>query len=376
MPAEVPDSRPERIRTRDRAQRLVAKLLLRLPESLSARLAGGPPPIVDGQRLDPGIHLLRALRAKVSRYGLTEPTIAIARSRYRRDTTARISRRTAVAEVRDLTIEGAAGPLAARLYRPQGRALGSRLLVYLHGGGFVIGDLDTHDEPCRILCRHGRTLVLSVAYRLAPEHPFPAAVDDAIAAYRWACSNAASLGVDGNSIAIGGDSAGGNLAAVVSHHTARAGDAPSAQLLIYPTVDPLTRRPSHELFADRLFLTARDVAAFQRAYRGGQHGDPRNPRLAPLLAHDLSGLPPTLVITAGFDLLRDEGEAYAHALRDSRGRVRLRRFASLAHGFIHLTDISPTARKAMREIAREWRILLDGAPLPDDDLGTSAEHRA
>jgi acetyl esterase len=214
--------------------------------------------------------------------------------------------------------------------------------------------------------------VLSVAYRLAPEHPFPAALDDALAAYRWACANAASLGVDPNAVAIGGDSAGGNLAAVVSQIAARAGDAPVAHLLIYPTVDPVTERPSRRLFAQGLFLTARDVAAFHRAYRGTQQGDPRNPRVAPLLAHDLSGLPPTLVVTAGFDFLRDEGEAYADALIAAGGRARLRRFPSLAHGFIHITDISPTARRAMIDTAREWRALLDGAPV-NIDLGERIE---
>lgn len=374
MPADARHAPRDRPRIGERLQRAIAKLLLRLPESMIVKLAGGPPPIVDGQRLDPGLHLLRVLRAKRHRFGLVEPSIPLGRARYRRDAASLAARRTVVGEVRDLTVDGASGPLPARLYRPGDRALGARLLVYLHGGGFVIGDLDTHDEPCRVLCRYGRTLVLSVAYRLAPEHPFPAAVDDAIAAYRWACAHAGEFGVDSNEVSIGGDSAGGNLAAVVSHHTARAGDAPAAQLLVYPMVDPLTRRPSRDLFGEKLFLTSRDVAAFDRAYRGGQHGDPRNPRIAPLLAHDLSGLPPTLVVTAGFDLLRDEAEAYARALRDAGGTVRLRRFASLAHGFIHITDLSPTARQAMREVAREWRALLDGAPVPDDDLNGETWH--
>jgi acetyl esterase len=367
---QADDARPPRDQPRfgERLQRFVGRMLLALPERLIVALARGAPPVVDGQRLDPGVHLiLRALGRRGRRPGLTEPTIAFGRARYRREAFAFAGRRTEVGSIENMTVDGAAGPLDARLYRPPGPALGAPLLVYFHGGGFVIGDLNTHDEPCRILCREARTLVLSVAYRLSPEHPFPAALDDSLAAYRWAAANAATLGVDPHTVAVGGDSAGGNLAAVLSWQAVHDGDAPAAQLLIYPSVDPVTRRQSRQLFADGLFLTQRDVAAFERAYRGAVRGDPRNPRVSPLLAHDHRGLPATLVVTAGFDLLRDEGEAYASALQAAGCVVRLRRFASLPHGFIHLTDISPASRHAMRETAREWRALLDGAPLGADD---------
>ena len=264
--------------------------------------------------------------------------------------------------MRDLTVGGAAGPLGARLYRPLAADGDGSLLVYLHGGGFVIGDLDTHDEPCRVLCRYARMAVLSVAYRLAPEHPFPAAVDDALAAWRWARDNAATLGIDRAQISIGGDSAGANLAADVSQLTTQANEAPAAQLLIYPSVDPVTVRRSRELFADGLFLTLRDVEAFERAYRGTRHGGAPDHRVAPLLAPDLAGLPPALIVTAGFDVLRDEGEAFAAALEMAGSVVRLRRFSTLTHGFIHMTDVSPAARRAMRGIATEFRMLLDTLP--------------
>ena len=361
MPADRSAEARDRPRFGERLERAIGWLLLRLPARALIALAGSAPLAIDGQRLDPGVHLLRAARAKRVRHGLIEPTIAIGRARYRRDARAFVGPRTRVGAVRDLAVAGAAGPLGARLYRPAAASDDGSLLVYLHGGGFVIGDLDTHDEPCRMICRHARTAVLSVAYRLAPEHPFPAAVDDALAAWRWVRANAATLGSDPARITIGGDSAGGNLATVVSLLTARSGEAPAAQLLIYPAVDPVTTRRSRELFASGLFLTMRDVEAFEHAYRGARTGDAKDPRVAPLLAAELHGLPPALVITAGFDVLRDEGEAYAAAMEAAGNTVRLRRFSSLTHGFIHMTDVSPAARRAMHEVGHEFRALIDAS---------------
>jgi acetyl esterase len=368
MSVEDPRLLRDRPRLGERVQRLLGRLLLRLPERAIVKLAGSAPPVVDGQRLDAGVHLLLTDRAKHLRYGLIEPTVAAGRARYRRDTFNFAGRRTRVGSIRELTVDGAAGPLGARLYRPSRAEVDMPLLVYLHGGGFAIGDLDTHDEPCRVLCRDAQTAVLSIAYRLAPEHPFPAAVDDAIASWRWVRANARTLGIDPARVAIGGDSAGGNLAAVVAQMTAGSGDAPAGQLLIFPVVDPVTPRPSRELFRTGLFLTMRDVDAFARTYAGGQSGDPRDRRVAPFFASDLRGLAPALVITAGFDVLRDEGEAYARALRDAGNVARLRRFPSLIHGFIHITDVSPVARDAMREIAREWAALRDGRAARHDYL--------
>lgn len=339
-------------------------MLLRLPARVLVALAGSEPLVIDGQQLDAGLHFLRVMRAKRVRHGLAEPTIATGRARYRRDARAFAGRHTRVGSVRELTVSGATGPLGARLYRPRGAGDGS-LLVYFHGGGFVIGDPDTHDEPCRVLCSYARTAVLSVAYRLAPEHPFPAAVDDALAAWRWALANAGTLGVDRLRISIGGDSAGGNLAAVVSLLTARTTEVPAAQLLIYPAVDPVTERRSRELFGAGLFLTMRDVEAFEKAYRGGKSGESRDRRVAPLFSSDLDDLPPALVVTAGFDVLRDEGEAFAAALEAAGNSVRLRCFPSLTHGFIHMTDVSPAARRAMREVATGLRELLDSAAVKD-----------
>jgi acetyl esterase len=238
-------------------------------------------------------------------------------------------------------------------------------MVYLHGGGFVMGDLDTHDEACRILSRHGMMHVLSVGYRLAPEHPFPAALDDAWSAWQWACTHAARFGADGNRIAIGGDSAGGNLAAVTAQRIIASGERPpSAQLLLYPATDGHAdvSRPSRELFGDGLFLTNADREAFTKAYIGGTTVASDDPRVSPLRARDLAGQPPALVVTAGFDLLRDEGEAYADALRAAGNRVELRRYPSMSHGFFNLTGICRGAREAGIEVATAMRAMLDEGP--------------
>jgi acetyl esterase len=349
-----------------RAQLAAARVISHLPDRVKIRLSGEPPVIVDGQQLDPQLQFLRSVSRRRRVRGLIEPSIAAGRERYRRETRAFRGPMTPVAAVSDFHIPGPASSLRARHYVPVS-APGdppAPLTVYLHGGGFVIGDLDTHDEPSRMLCRHARVHVLSVEYRLAPEHPFPAAVDDVREAFAWARAHAASLGADPRLVAIAGDSAGANLATVVSSMASRDGQGPVAQLLIYPATDLVTERPSHRLFADGFFLTRADCEAFFRCYISGADAPHHDPRLSPLLADDLSTLPPALIATAGFDPLRDEGDAYVHALERAGTMVRVQRFPGLGHGFIHMTGVCPAARQAMVATARAWRALLEGfAPL-------------
>ena len=336
----------------------IARLLSMCPDAVKLRLSREAPLAIDGQRFDAMAQLLRHIARARGAPRLLEPTIEAGRLRYRRETHVFRGPVTRVGAVRDLQIDGACGPLRARHYSP-GSPTGAPLVVYLHGGGFVIGDLDTHDEPCRIVCRHGGAHVLSVEYRLAPEHPFPAAVDDACAAFTWAQVNAAALGADPTRVAIGGDSAGANLAAVVSLLRTRSGATPPfAQLLIYPTTDMGTRRRSHDLFGDTFVLTMADCDAFYRCYVGDTGARRDDPRLSPLRAQDLSNLPPALVVVAGFDVLRDEGEEYARALGAAGTPVEIRRAPDLGHGFIHLTGICSAARRVMLDIARDWGNLL------------------
>ncbi len=283
-----------------------------------------------------------------------DPEPAEVRARTHREALVFSLVKTEVGSVRELEVDGAAGPLRARHYRPPqtGAAGQEPLLVFLHGGGFVIGDLDTHDEPCRMLCRHAQIQVLSIDYRLAPEHPFPAAVDDALSAFRWAVEHADELGADPGRVAVGGDSAGGNLSAVTSQLAARdGGPAPAFQLLLYPVTD-LTdaRTESGRLFAEGFFLTESDRQWATRHYFAGDDTDQSDHRASPAFAQDLSGLAPAIVVTAGFDPLRDDGEAYADALRRAGTPVVSYRAPELIHGFINMTTV-PAARDAALRVA-------------------------
>jgi acetyl esterase len=330
-----------------------------LPPRLQRRLFGAPPRI-DGQTLASDTHtLIRIAELAGSETFMSEMGVEEARASSRREAAVTARRPPIPMErVEALAVPGQAGPIPARLYVPAGLPANapSPLLAYFHGGGWVIGDLDSHDGVCRFLAAAAGTAVLSVDYRLAPEHPFPAAVEDAWAGFAWAALNAAALGVDPARIAVGGDSAGGNLAAVVSL-LARSGGGPlpAMQLLLYPPTDAAADLPSRRLFATGFLLTKDDMDAFERCYLP-PGTDPADPRASILLAPDLSGLPPAYVATAGFDPLRDEGEAYALRLREAGVPVALRRHRGLVHSFANQTAISRTARGAMLEAAGALRM--------------------
>lgn len=356
---ELPTQPSEELTRRDRFDARLGRMLLRAPPRVQLRLSGKAQIRRDGQDLDPGIQLaLRSLELRgtptlVGPPG-SNPDPPEVRARAHREALVFSQHRTEVGSVRELEVEGADGPLRARHYRPPdpGTSQMPPLLVFFHGGGFVIGDLDTHDEPCRLLCRNAGVQIVSVEYRLAPEHPFPAGVRDALAAFRWALAHASELGADPERVAVGGDSAGGNLSAVIAQLAARGGGpAPALQLLIYPVVD-LTdaRTASGRLFADGFYLTDHDMQWSTRHYLSGAESDATDPRASPALANDLSGLAPAIVITAGFDPLRDEGEAYAAALRKAGTRVALYRAPELTHAFINMTTV-PAARDAALRLA-------------------------
>ena len=241
---------------------------------------------------------------------------------------------TPVAEVRDLAADGPAGAIPVRLYRPAGLASPAPALLYLHGGGWVIGDLETHDVLCRALAAQAGVAVVAVDYRLGPEHRFPAAVDDAVAAMRWLHREASALELDAERLAIGGDSAGGNLSAVVAL-TLRDAASPirlRQQLLIYPGTDMRAVAPSHTTNGEGYLLTRDTIAYFRGHYiEVAQWADWR---ASPLLHPDLSGLPPAFVLTAGFDPLRDEGRQYADALSAAGTPAQYVCFERQIHGFI------------------------------------------
>ena len=351
MSADIPISGRQRIESR------IARAMSALPSHLQVFLSGRPPVTIDGQTLLPEIQLMLAAVERQAPPPITEMSVPEARAHFRARA-AMASGEPPPVRTRDLMIEGGAGPLAARLYTPDGSDGQRPLLLFLHGGGFVVCDLDTHDAPCRILCQHGDLCVLSVDYRLAPEHPFPAAVEDARAALAWALEHAAELGADPNRVAIGGDSAGGTLATVACLLAASDGGPNAAlQVLLYPGVDSVHSYRSHELFGEGFGLTVGEIDWFITHY-AGEH-DLADPRISPLLTDDMPDLPPTLMVSAGFDPLRDEGDAYVDALRAAGTTVYVRRFAGLVHAFANMAGISPASRAAMIEVAHETRLLLD-----------------
>jgi acetyl esterase len=253
-----------------------------------------------------------------------------------------------VGEVRDLQAEGPQGAIPLRLYKPAGAGAGALpVLVYFHGGGWVIGDLDTHDVVCRTLCAGSGCAVVAVDYRLGPEHRFPAAVDDAHAAVRWLRAQGAALGLDAARLALGGDSAGGNLAAVTAIAMRQAGEAPARlQLLIYPTTDMRAVAPSHTTNGQGYVLT-RDTIAYFRGHYIADAAQWADWRASPLLAEDLSHLPPALVLTAGFDPLRDEGRQYADALSAAGVATQYVCFERQIHGFITMGRVIDEANTAL-----------------------------
>jgi len=262
-----------------------------------------------------------------------------------------------MARVESLSIPGPGGEMAARLYVALGTPQPPQpLLVYFHGGGWVIGDLDTHDGVCRFLADHGGCRVLSVDYRLAPEFPFPLPVEDAVAAFAWAHEHAGELGADPGRMAVGGDSAGGNLATALCIQNRDAGNPqPAMQLLLYPVTDAVGGQQSRDTFAKSFLLTRNDMEWFENHYIPDGI-DEADPRASMMRATDVSGLPAAYVATSGFDPLRDEGEIYAARMREAGVQVVLQRHSSQIHGFANLTAICPSARAAMLEVAGALRM--------------------
>lgn len=256
-------------------------------------------------------------------------------------------------QTRELRWRGPAGESAARLYVPNGLAERSEALLYIHGGGWVTGDIDTHDPLCRKLAARANVRVISIDYRLAPEHPFPAAVDDAVAAFRWTVDHAAELGIHPARIAVGGDSAGGNLSAVVGLRCASDAVRPALTLLLYPALDATLAQPSHATFGDRWFLTRPMIDWYYDHYTGGREKLAQHADLSPLLAPSVEQAPPALLYPAHFDPLRDEAVRYAERLARSNVAVKLHCWPTFIHGFALMTRASPAAAAAVDRIGEE-----------------------
>jgi acetyl esterase len=270
---------------------------------------------------------------------------------------AKLARKEPIHRSHDRRISGPGQDLTLRIYEPREAGPGEKLpvLLWFHGGGFVIGNLDTHDHACRALATRADCLVVAVDYRLAPECRFPAAVDDCIATLRWLALHALEIGGDPARIAVGGDSAGANLATVCAILARNDGYPKLAhQLLIYPCTAPEPETPSHRQFAEGFLLTRKTITWFYKQYV-------RSPkefydfRFAPLVAEDLSGLPPTLVIVAGYDPLRDEGVDYAKRLIEAGNRVTLANYEGMIHGFLLMGGAMDAAQQALAQSAEALR---------------------
>jgi acetyl esterase len=324
-----------------------------LPEVVRRRLAGAPIQI-DGNVLDPDLQLLMRLE------GLLPSTMkSVPAARVNMVTVNKLvaGQPRELQRVTELTVRGADGQLGARLYVP--RSTGRGLLVFFHGGGWTVGDLDSHDAYCRDLAEEAGIRILSVDYRLAPEAEAPVAAEDAIAAFTWAVEHAEDLGVDPALVGVGGDSAGGNLAAVVAQQCVLRGlPAPALQVLIYPAVDLVGRRPSRDLFPEGFFLTEQDI----NWYRDHYTPDPAirsDPLVSPIFAEDLSGLAPAFVATAGFDPLRDEGNEYAALLSEAGVAVTHICEPGMIHGYANILAIGGETRAAQLRIAQHIRSVLN-----------------
>lgn len=336
-----------------RVQAAASQLVFWLPKPVRRAIAGRQVHL-DGQDLALDAQLLLRLQ-KLARADLVGDSVEKSRALLDAGRHLVSGKPVEPVSVREIAVPTPDGDLPATLYTPVGLPEQSGLLVFYHGGGWVLGTRASHDNAVRFLAKHAGVRVLSIEYRLAPEFPFPAAAEDALAAFEYAVAKASDLGADPERIAVGGDSAGGNLAAVTAQEALRRGGPfPAFQLLIYPATDFAQRYRSQDLFAENLFLTDKDMKWFQGHYIP-EGTDLTDPRLSPLRADDVSGLPPALVVTAGFDPLRDEGEAYAEKLREAGVPVALRRHEDLIHGFINFTGVGTRFREALAEMAGALR---------------------
>ncbi|OBB83694.1 lipase [Mycobacterium colombiense] len=332
-----------------------AKVIPWIPTAIRRGLVRGRSVIIDGNTLDPTLQLMLSGLRAVGIDGLVVDDDPQASRAQMRESTVGFAGPQIHVDVDELSLPGPAGDIPARHYRPAGGEA-APLLVFYHGGGWSIGDLDTHDALCRLTCRDAGIHVLSIAYRLAPEHPAPAAIEDAYAAFTWAYRHAEELGGTPGRVAVGGDSAGGNLAAVVSQMARDEGaPAPVLQWLIYPRTDFTAQNRSLTLFSRGFVLTKRDIDWFESQYLRRSELDRTDPRVSPALAESLTGLAPALIAVAGFDPLRDEGESYAEALRAAGVAVDLRYLGSLTHGFANLFQLGGDSMVATSELISALR---------------------
>ena len=339
-------------------QQTIAKLVMKLPGGILVKMAGGKPVTIRGRTLEPQLQMVMWNGRKAPPLSSLPP--AMAQAAVKETLAAVAAPMEPGVRYEDITLPGPDGnTIPARIYRPDGQDPKAPLMVYYHMGGGVVGDVETCHAWCSMIADRVKCPVLSVDYRLAPQHKFPAGIDDCIAAYEWGMRNASKFGAPEGMAAVGGDSMGGNFSAIISQEMQREDKPlPVMQLLIYPAIDLVEEFPSRKDFGETFSLSTDTMNWFMDQYlpEGFNRADPM---LSPGQTGSLDGLPPAVVITAGHDPLSDEGDEYAKRLKDAGVPVVHKRYDSLAHAFTAFTAISPGSRKACLEIADMVRSVYD-----------------
>lgn len=329
-------------------QKVVVTRLVNIPKPIMRKLAGKPI-IIDGQTFNLPLQLVIKLLA------ISPKKMAIEDIRAEIDEQgawlAQAHHPDIITDEFQVAVTG--GSIRLRRYRHRDAAGQQPALVYYHGGGYVVGSLTSHDTPCEHLAIDGKCTVISVDYRLAPEHPYPTPVNDGIAAFRYIASHPDEFGVDAKRLAVGGDSAGGNLAAVVAQQTKSDQHSPMLQLLWAPWVDMSTERKSYDLFGDGFFLD-RSQARWYISHYINNEADKVNPLVSPLFG-DVSGVAPAVILVAGFDVLRDEGIEYAQKLKDAGVDTELKKYETLPHPFLNMAGEIDDAKVAFAEATKTLR---------------------
>ena len=339
-------------------RKALVHLALSRSDAALIKASGGSPREVRGMQLDPRFQFLEDQSRKRA---VDWSTMSVQTLRAQSDQGAALFGGGGVSSVRTekVYVTGRSHSVPGRLYLPHVRDNSAAMLVYYHFGGGVIGSLESCHRLCALIAKESGAPVMIVEYRLAPEHPYPAGLDDCLAAYAWALDNAARYGAPAGKAAVGGDSMGGNFAAIAAQHF-KGPRGPVLQLLIYPAVDFVSDTPSMHDFSDAFPLTAETVDFFIRRYLP-EGADPSAPRVSPGRTQDLRGLAPALIYTAGFDMLLDQGQAYADRLKEAGVKVEYACFETLPHGFVAMPSAAPAAEAAIRRIAKETTAALKGA---------------
>lgn len=341
----------------EKSQGMTVRVLDRLPVFAQQRLAKALNYPYQYPKLDPLIKCVMAFQLKQGKVGFIHEDYQKSREQFEVNVRALKNKPTAIEHVEDLRLPLFSGTLFARHYHPKTNKK-LPMLVFFHGGGFVVGSLDTHDEACRLIAKYVQVQILSIDYPLAPEASPQQIIQSCEDALAWVFQNRRNFKILKDRIAVGGDSAGGNLAAVVAQRCHKKVYAPHAQFLIYPVLDFKSRHPSFFAYKNGLVLTEQDVDVVEDLYLGRHHVDQADPLVSPTYGH-LDGLAPTYIITAGHDILKDEGEIYSHKLKQAGVTVSFHEYTDQTHGFINLTSISYRSKKCLIEMSKQFRKFWD-----------------